>query len=94
MDALPQHIIDRLLILNPELGAVDAHTAIQRLYDRKDEGGWRVVCYQFNVPQIEAKKWRDAALMGVNVPRLIARWLDMIGVTEGVLEQARISARE
>ncbi len=93
-------IIPRLLILNPAIDEEDARKVIAALYEkppadewipakfRDRHSPWRPLCHQFNVPQSEARKWHDAAQMGVDVPRMIGHWLDSIGVTEALLANA------
>ena len=83
MRDIPPHIIDRLLILNPEYESSDTRKAIEGLY--KHSRDWLPLCHKFNIPQRHVKDWALLALFGIDVCPHIDRWLDMIGVTKELL---------
>ena len=82
MRDIPPHIIDRLLILNPEYESSDAREAIEGLY--KYPASWLPLCHKFNIPKFTVQRWRDMAAVGHDVIPQIDLWLGSIGVTQEI----------
>lgn len=98
MHEIPQHIIDRLRLLSPDVDETQTRKIIKALYRQPHDDwqpgkhieritDWLPLCVTFNIPRVTTWQWYAIAQTGLDVSPHIDHYLNMIGVTLDLITQ-------